>query len=186
MHVRSPKPSSTLLTRNGTDDAPTVRDAMLAAIPSLRAFAIALSGNVDRAEDLVQETLLRAIANIHSFQPGSHMSAWLFTILRNQFRSEYGKRRREVENADGGYVDSLKSPPEPPSRVDLGELRAPRSRRKNDARNSIQSLSDGLSHLSLASGIVGNRGLVRGGARSTPGDPAARHLGPVSPRTIWE
>jgi hypothetical protein len=47
---------------------------MFAAIPSLRAFAISVSGNVDRADDLVQETLLRAIANINSFHPGSHMS----------------------------------------------------------------------------------------------------------------
>src|SRR5467141_1595714 len=75
---------------------PSVREAMLAAVPSLRAFAISLSGNVDRADDLVQETLLRAIANINSFHPGSHMSAWLITILRNLFRSEYRKRRREA------------------------------------------------------------------------------------------
>ena len=51
-----------LTTRNGADDAPTVRDAMLAAIPSLRAFAVTLSGSVDRADDLVQQMLLRAIA----------------------------------------------------------------------------------------------------------------------------
>ena len=48
---------------------------MLAAVPSLRAFAISLSGNVDRADDLVQETLLRAMANIDSFQAGTNMSA---------------------------------------------------------------------------------------------------------------
>ena len=82
-------------TKDRADDAsPAVRDAMLAAVPSLRAFAISLSGNVDRADDLVQETLLRAITNINSFQPGSHMSAWLFAILRNLFRTEYRKRRR--------------------------------------------------------------------------------------------
>jgi RNA polymerase sigma-70 factor (ECF subfamily) len=52
---------------------PTLRDQMLSAVPSLRAFAISLSGNVDRADDLVQETLLRAIANIDSFQPGTNM-----------------------------------------------------------------------------------------------------------------
>ena len=79
---------------------PTLRDTMLAAVPSLRAFGISLCGNVDRADDLVQETLLRALANIDSFQPGTNMSAWLFTILRNLFRSEYRKRRREVEDAD--------------------------------------------------------------------------------------
>ena len=48
---------------------PSLREAMLSAVPSLRAFAISLSGNIDRADDLVQETLLRAIANIDSFQP---------------------------------------------------------------------------------------------------------------------
>jgi DNA-directed RNA polymerase specialized sigma24 family protein len=66
-------------TKDRADDAsPAVRDAMFAAVPSLRAFAISLSGNVDRADDLVQETLLRAIANINSFHPGTNMSAWLF------------------------------------------------------------------------------------------------------------
>ena len=60
---------------------------MLAAVPRLRAFAISLSGKFDLADDLVQETLLRAIANINSFQPGTNMSGWLFTILRNLFRS---------------------------------------------------------------------------------------------------
>jgi RNA polymerase sigma-70 factor, ECF subfamily len=90
---------------------PSERDVMLAAVPSLRAFAISLSGNVDRADDLVQETLLRAMANINSFQPGTNMPAWLFTILRNLFRSEYRKRRREVEDADGSYLESLTSAP---------------------------------------------------------------------------
>src|SRR4051812_45449296 len=95
---------------------PSVRETMLSAIPSLRAFAISLSGNVDRADDLVQETLVRAMANIDSFEPGTNMSAWLFTILRNLFRSEHRKRRREVEDVDGSYVASLKSPSEQHSR----------------------------------------------------------------------
>jgi RNA polymerase sigma factor (sigma-70 family) len=96
---------------------------MLAAVPSLRAFAISLSGNVDRADDLVQETLLRAITNINSFHPGTNMSAWLITILRNLFRSAYRKRRREIEDADGSYAESLKSHPNQHSRVELEEFR---------------------------------------------------------------
>ncbi len=79
---------------------PAIRDQVLSTVPSLRAFAISLCGNVDRADDLVQETLLRALAHIDSFQPGTNMPAWLFTILRNLFRSEYRKRRREVEDAE--------------------------------------------------------------------------------------
>jgi RNA polymerase sigma-70 factor (ECF subfamily) len=102
---------------------PSVRDAMLAAVPSLRAFAISLSGKVDRADDLVQETLLRAIASINSFQPGTHMSAWLIAILRNLFRSEYRKRRREVEDTNGSYAESLKSHPEQYSRLEFEEFR---------------------------------------------------------------
>src|SRR5215471_9041591 len=100
-----------------------VREAMLEAVPSLRAFAISLCGNVDRADDLVQEALLRAWANMGSFQPGTNMSAWLFTILRNLFRSEYRKRRREVEDVDGSYAESLTSLPEQNSRLEIVEFR---------------------------------------------------------------
>ena len=67
---------------------PEVRDAMLAAIPSLRAFAISLTYNVDTADDLVQEAILRAWTNIERFEPGTSMNAWLFTILRNAFYSQ--------------------------------------------------------------------------------------------------
>lgn len=116
---------------------PDLRDTMLAAVPSLRAFAISLSGNVDRADDLVQETLLRAIANIHSFQPGTNMSAWLFTILRNLFRSEYRKRRREVEDTDGSYAESLKTQPEQSSRVEFEEFRVALSKLPEDQREAL-------------------------------------------------
>src|SRR5437879_12837363 len=116
---------------------PSVRDAMLAAVPSLRAFAISLCGNVDRADDLVQETLLRAMANIDSFQPGTNMSAWLFTILRNLFRSEYRKRRREVEDTDGSYAETLKSHPEQQSHVEFEEFRAALSKLPTDQREAL-------------------------------------------------
>ena len=130
--------STTRTTKDRADDAsPAVRDAMLAAVPSLRAFAISLSGNVDRADDLVQETLLRAITNIDSFQPGSHMSAWLTTILLNLFRTEYRKRRREVEDANGRHVDSLKSAPEQHSRVEFEEFRVALAKLPSGQREAL-------------------------------------------------
>jgi len=116
---------------------PALRDQMLAATPSLRAFAISLSGNVDRADDLVQETLLRALANIHSFQPGTNMPAWLFTILRNLFRSEYRKRRREVEDADGSYAETLKTHPEQTSHVEFKEFGAALTKLPDDQREAL-------------------------------------------------
>jgi len=114
-----------------------LRDDILAAVPNLRAFAISLSGNTDRADDLVQETLLRAIANIDSFQPGTNMSAWMFTILRNLFRSEYRKRRREVEDTDGSYAESLKSHPEQNSRLEFQEFRAALAKLPPDQREAL-------------------------------------------------
>jgi RNA polymerase sigma-70 factor (ECF subfamily) len=116
---------------------PALRDSVLAAIPSLRAFAISLCGNVDRADDLVQETMLRALANINSFQPGTNMSAWLFTILRNLFRSEYRKRRREVEDTDGSYAEGLKSQPEQSGRVEFEEFKTALGRLPPDQREAL-------------------------------------------------
>ena len=116
---------------------PAIREQILAAVPSLRAFAISLSGNVDRADDLVQETLLRALANIHSFQPGTNMPAWLFTILRNLFRSEYRKRRREVEDADGSYAETLKTHPEQTSHVEFKEFTVALNKLPDDQREAL-------------------------------------------------
>jgi RNA polymerase sigma-70 factor, ECF subfamily len=102
---------------------PTVRDEMLATVPALRAFAMSLCRDVDRADDLVQATLLRAWAHIDSFEAGTNMAAWLFTILRNGFNSEYRKHRREVADVDGVYAASLTSPPEQEAHVELEEFR---------------------------------------------------------------
>jgi RNA polymerase sigma-70 factor (ECF subfamily) len=119
------------------DEERSVKETMLAAVPSLRAFAISLCGKVDRADDLVQETLLRAWANIGSFQPGTNMQAWLFTILRNLFRSEYRKRRREVEDADGSYADRLTSLPEQTSHLEFNELRSALDTLPQDQREAL-------------------------------------------------
>ena len=115
----------------------SVRKAILNAVPSLRAFAISLCGNVDRADDLVQETLLRALANIDSFQPGTNMSAWLFTILRNHFRSEYRKRRREVEDVEGHYAETLKSQPDQIGQVEFREFREALAQLPPDQREAL-------------------------------------------------
>jgi RNA polymerase sigma-70 factor, ECF subfamily len=134
---------------------PSIRDAVLAAVPSLRAFAISLSGNVDRADDLVQETLLRALVNIDSFEPGTNLSAWLFTILRNLFRSEYRKRRREVEDGDGTYAESLKSQPEQEARVEFREFRAALAKLPSDQREALILVGASGFSYEEAAGICG-------------------------------
>jgi RNA polymerase sigma-70 factor (ECF subfamily) len=114
-----------------------IRESMLAAVPGLRAFAMSLCGKMDQADDLVQETLLRALNNIDSFEPGTNMSAWLFTILRNLFRSQYRKRRREVEDAEGRLAESLRSPPEQHSHLEFEEFRVALAQLPADQREAL-------------------------------------------------
>jgi len=85
---------------------------ILRTIPHLRAFAISLTGDVDRADDLVQEAITKALGHLHQFQPGTSMQAWLFTILRNQFHTAYRRRRREVEDPEGVIAEQVAVPPE--------------------------------------------------------------------------
>ena len=110
---------------------------MLAAVPSLRAFAISLSGSHDRADDLVQDTLMRAWKNVDRFEPGTNLNAWLFTILRNLFHSEYRKRRREVEDPEGSYASHLASPPEQGAKLDLADLRVALTKLPPDQREAL-------------------------------------------------
>lgn len=90
---------------------PSVREPMLAALPNLRAFAMSLCRNPEQADDLVQDTLLRACEHIEQFQKGTNLIAWMLTIMRNRFLSEYRRRLREVQDADGVYAETLVTPP---------------------------------------------------------------------------
>jgi RNA polymerase sigma factor (sigma-70 family) len=96
---------------------------LLQSIPALRAFAFSLTHDADRADDLVQDTLVRAWAKADSFTPGTNLTAWLFTILRNLFYSEQRKRKREVEDADGAFAARLATLPEQEVRVEMEAFR---------------------------------------------------------------
>jgi len=112
-------------------------DAMVAAIPTLRAFAISLCRNGDQAEDLVQESLLRGLANIKSFQPGTNMLAWLFAILRNEFYSECRRRRRRLSESIDDNADGLASKPTQVSQVEHYELCAALNKLPPDQRRAL-------------------------------------------------
>jgi RNA polymerase sigma-70 factor (ECF subfamily) len=72
------------------------KSELLGLIPFLRAFARSLTGNPEAADDLAQETLVKAWQSRDTFIPGTNLKAWLFTILRNQF---YSDRRRAWRQA---------------------------------------------------------------------------------------
>src|SRR5262245_39720218 len=100
-------------------DSAELREAFLALIPNLRGFAVSLCGDLEHADDLVQETLLKAWTNFERFEPGTHLRAWLFTILRNHYFSECRTRRHRGEDPDGHKLEALCVPASQDGCVDV-------------------------------------------------------------------
>ncbi len=98
------------------------RDELPIHIPQLRAFAISLTRNVTDADDLVQETILKAWSNFDKFTVGTDLRAWLFTILRNAFFSSKRKTRREVSDPDGIHAGNLFNKPDHDGRLAFADF----------------------------------------------------------------
>jgi RNA polymerase sigma-70 factor, ECF subfamily len=123
------------------------KEGLLASLPNLRAFAISLTSDGDRADDLVQETVLRALANRSSFQEGTKLQAWLFTILRNAHYTQHRRRAREVEDADGAYASRLGTPPDQLDRLHVQELGAALAQLSTEQREALLLVgAEGLSY----------------------------------------
>lgn len=110
---------------------------LLLALPSLRAFAISLAGRHDKADDLVQDTIMKAWAKQDSFEMGTNIKAWLFTILRNEFYSQMRKRGREVQDSDGFFTNGLAVPPPQYGALDLQDFRKALDQLPADQREAI-------------------------------------------------
>ena len=115
----------------------SLRDDLVAAIPNMRAFAISLCGNRDRADDLVQEALVKAWNHLDSFEAGTNLKAWLFTILRNAYFSELRKTKREIADSDGQLAAKLSVPAEQQGHLDLLDLNRALSKLPVDQREAL-------------------------------------------------
>lgn len=93
------------------------------AIPHLRAFARSLSGDADRADDLVQDAILRALRAESQFTPGTNFRAWIFTILRNQYVNQLRRRKFVAEPKDGVDLDLLWVPPSQDAKLEFQDFR---------------------------------------------------------------
>jgi RNA polymerase sigma-70 factor, ECF subfamily len=98
------------------------RDEITHYLSSMRAFAISLTRNVTAADDLVQDTIVKAWTHIDKFQVGTNMQAWLFTILRNTFYSGLRKHRREVPDPEGVHAATLFVKPDHDGRMAFGDF----------------------------------------------------------------
>ncbi|SDX14977.1 sigma-70 family RNA polymerase sigma factor [Roseicitreum antarcticum] len=107
-----------------TSGAADPREEIVQHLPSLRAYARSLTGETALADDLVQETVLKAWTKFGQYREGTNLRAWLFTILRNAHLSLRRKRMREVPDPDGAMVAQLSSRPDHDGRMALTELQA--------------------------------------------------------------
>jgi RNA polymerase sigma-70 factor (ECF subfamily) len=103
---------------------------------------------------------LRALTHLGSFQPGTNLSAWLVTILRNLFRDQYRKRQREVQDAGGYYVETLKGEPEQTARLQFSEFRAALAKLSSEQRQAL--ILVGASNLSYAAAAAALCGCAAG------------------------
>jgi RNA polymerase sigma-70 factor, ECF subfamily len=93
--------------------------------------------SVDVADDLVQETLVKAWDKQASFEPGTNLKAWLFTILRNEFYSQMRRRGREVQDTDGIITGRVAVHPAQHGSLDLDDFRKALEKLPEDQREAI-------------------------------------------------
>jgi RNA polymerase sigma-70 factor, ECF subfamily len=107
-------------------------------IPRLRRYARALTRTADRADDLVQDTLVRALAKGHLWQPGTDIRAWLFTIMHNQYVNTVRRQARETATVDVEQVSStLVATTDPTSSWQLRELDRALARLPDEQREVV-------------------------------------------------
>jgi len=118
-------------------DRDDLHEQIVEVIPNLRAFARSLVSNPSQADDLAQGALTRALSNLDKFEVGTNLRAWMFTILRNLYYSELRKRRREVEDADGGYAAMLSTQPNQLAALELKDFRRALSQLPAEQREAL-------------------------------------------------
>ena len=80
---------------------------------------------------------MKAWKHYDSFEPGSNMKAWLYTILRNEFHTQLRKRKREVEDVDGFYSNRVAVHAEQEGHLDMADLRSALANLPEDQREAI-------------------------------------------------
>jgi RNA polymerase sigma-70 factor (ECF subfamily) len=113
------------------------RDELVDHLPALRAFALSLTRNSASADDLVQDTIEKAWANITKFAPGTNMRAWLFTIQRNTFYSDRRKAKFEVADVDGHFAAALSEKPAHDGRLAFNDFRVAFNKLPDEQREAL-------------------------------------------------
>ncbi len=125
------------MTEDKKSPLPSFKTTLLEQLPSLRAFAMSLVRNHSFADDLVQDTLMKAWSKQDSFESGTNMRAWLFTILRNEFYSQMRKSGRIVQDSEGVFTENMAVPPSQNGAMDFQDFKLALEKLPDDQREAI-------------------------------------------------
>lgn len=130
------------------------------ALPRLRVYALSLTRDRDRAENLIQQTSLKALAVRGSFRPGTNFGGWIFRIERNEFISEQRRQRPAVDIAHA----SLSTPPTQENGLFMREFMSAFRQLSRGSRQALllskiegRSYEQVASHAGIAVGTVKSR-----------------------------
>jgi RNA polymerase sigma-70 factor, ECF subfamily len=123
-----------------------VRADVEAQLPALNRFARRLVGPNGDAEDLVQDTLLRALGASSQFKSGTALKSWLFTIMRNTFCTAYRVRQREQVGIDDALASMLSAPPPQDWAVRRNEMESALEKMPRHVRQALILISFGTSY----------------------------------------
>ncbi len=147
------------------------KDEIVVHLRAMRAFALSLTRNGSAADDLVQDTIVKAWKNIEKFDPGTNMRAWLFTILRNTFYSDRRKSKREVADIDGKMAATLSQKPDHDGRMAMADFETAFAQLPSEQREALMlvgamgfSYEEAAETCAVAVGTIKsrvNRGRVR-------------------------
>jgi RNA polymerase sigma factor (sigma-70 family) len=133
----------------------TIRNQMVALLPRLRRFALSLTGNRADADDLVQDTVERALANLHRWERGTRLDSWMFRIAQNLFIDGARARKRAgavvtapLDAAESVAIDGARAAE---SHIAFGEMCRALSDLPEDQRSAVALvLIDGMSYRDAA------------------------------------
>ena len=110
---------------------------LLACVPHLRAFAWFLARNRERADDLVQDTIVRALSAAQQFQVGTNLKGWMFTILRNLHYDEVHKNRIQTQSLDDPLTYEPTVLPSQIATLEFGDFRRAFWQLADDRREAL-------------------------------------------------
>lgn len=143
---------------NGTDD---FHEQLKAILPRLRFYALSLTHDRDRAGDLVQETVVKALTGRTSFQPGTNFAGWMFRIQRNEFISSI-RRQKPTVQIDTTITESLTTRPSQENGLVMAEFLGAFGQLNPTQREAIVlAVVDGLPYDQIATQVGVSVGTIK-------------------------